>query len=115
MTTMAARQGSTRAGCHHCRPGIKNVFASLHLLPLLAPQQHRWCDLCHVQRPLEVECMRTSVLPSFYALLYFFPVGITMIDQPCHRRSGFPHPRPIQIPTGGTPQPPRRQILPCLF
>jgi hypothetical protein len=70
-------------------------------------RQHRRRDSRHVQRPLKVACMRTSVLPSFYALFDFSPVGIAMILQPCHRRSNSPHPRPIPIPMGGTPRPPR--------
>jgi hypothetical protein len=78
-------------------------------------RQHRRRDSCHVQRPLEVACMHTSVLPSFYALFDFFPVGIAMIVQPRHWRSDSSHPRPISIPTGGTPQPPRDRILPSPF
>jgi hypothetical protein len=70
-------------------------------------RQHRRRDSRHVRRPLEVACMRTSVLPSFYALFIFFPVGIAMILQPRRRRSDSPHPRPIPIPTGGTTRPPR--------
>ncbi len=76
-------------------------------------RQHRRRDLRHVLCPLKVACVRTSILPSFYALFDFFPVGITMIVQPCHRRSDSPHPRPIPIPTGGMPRPPRGQSC-CL-
>jgi hypothetical protein len=57
-------------------------------------------------------CVRTSVLPSFYDLFDFFPVGIGMIVQPHCQRSDSPHTRPIPIPTGGAPQPPRGQIPP---
>jgi hypothetical protein len=34
--------------------------------------KHRRRDLHHVRRPLEVACVHTSVLPSFYALFDFF-------------------------------------------
>jgi hypothetical protein len=78
-------------------------------------RQHRRRDSRHVRRPLEVACMRTSVLPSFYALFDFSPVGIAMIVQPRCRRSDSPHPRPIPIPMGGTPRPPRGQIPPSPF
>jgi hypothetical protein len=70
-------------------------------------RQHRRRDSRHVRRPLKVACVRTSVLPSFYALFDFFPVKIAMIVQPRRRRSDSPHPRPIPIPTGGTPRPTR--------
>jgi hypothetical protein len=70
--------------------------------------QHRRKDSCHVQRPLKVVCMRTSVLPSFYALFNFSPIGIAMIIQPRCWRSDSPHPWLIPILMGGgTPQPPR--------
>jgi hypothetical protein len=87
----------------HCRRP-----ASIHPLPPLAPVQHRRRDLRQV--PLEVMCVRTSVLPSFCALFDFFPVGIAMIVQPRRRRSNSPHPQAILIPTGGTPRPPRSRI-----
>jgi hypothetical protein len=83
--------------------------------PLSAPRQHRLRNLRHVRRPLEVACVCTSVLPSFYEPLRFFPVGIAMINQPCRRRSDSPHPWPIPIPTRGTPRPLRGQILPHPF
>jgi hypothetical protein len=70
-------------------------------------RQHRRRDSRHVRCPLEVACVHTSFLPSFYALFDFSPVGITMIVQPRRWRSDSPHPRPIPIPTGGTPRPPR--------
>jgi hypothetical protein len=78
-------------------------------------RQHRRRDSRHVRRPLEVVCVRMSVLPSFYALFNFFKVGIEMIVQPRRRRSDSPHPRPIPIPTGGTPRPPRDRIPPSPF
>ncbi len=48
---------------------------SIHPLPPSAPRQHRRHDSRHVQRPLKIACVRTSVLPSFYVLcpLRFFP------------------------------------------
>jgi hypothetical protein len=70
-------------------------------------RQHRRRDSRHVRRPLEVACVRTSVLPSFYALFDISPVGIAMILQPRCWRSDSPHPWPILIPTGGTPRSPR--------
>ncbi len=69
----------------------------------------------HVRRPLEIACVRTSVLPSSYALFGISPGRITMIVQLRCQRSNSPHPWPIPIPTGGTPQPPRGQIPPCPF
>jgi hypothetical protein len=56
--------------------------ASIHPLPPSASWQHRRCDLHHVQCPLEVACVRITILPSFYALFDFFPIGIAMIVQP---------------------------------
>ncbi len=52
-------------------------------------RQHRQHDSRHIRRPLEVACVRMSVLPSFYALFDFSPVGIAMIvllmlTQCCH-------------------------------
>jgi hypothetical protein len=88
---------------------------SIHPLPPSSPWQHRRRDLRHVRCLLEVACMRTSVLPSFYALFDFFPVRIAMIVQPRCRRSNLPHPRPILIPQEGTPPTPRRQIPPHPF
>ncbi len=78
-------------------------------------RKHRRRDSRRVRRPLEVACVRTSVLPSFYALFDFSPVGIAMIVKPRRRRSDSPHPRPIPIPTGGTPRPPRDRIRPSPF
>jgi hypothetical protein len=49
--------------------------ASIYPLPSSAPRQNRRRDLCNVRRPLEVACVRTSVLPSFYALFDFSPSG----------------------------------------
>jgi hypothetical protein len=78
-------------------------------------RHHRRRDSRHVRRPLKVACMRTSFLPSFYALFNFFPVGIAMIVQPRCWRSESPYPRPIPIPTGGTLRPPRGRIPPSPF
>jgi hypothetical protein len=107
MTTTAARSLSwaQRRG----RP------ASIHPLPPSAPWQHRRRDSRHVRRPLKVACVRTSVLPFFYALFDFPPVRIAMIVQPRRQRSDSPHPWTIPIPTGGTPQPPKGQIPPQPF
>jgi hypothetical protein len=77
--------------------------------------QHRRRDLRHLQCPLKVACVCTSVLPSFYALFDFPPVRIAMIVQPHCQRSNSPHPRPIPIPMGGTLQPPRGRIPPSPF
>jgi hypothetical protein len=62
-------------------------------------RQHRRRNSRHILRPLEVACVRTSVLPSFYALYDFFPVGIPMIVQPRRRRSDSPPADPD--PDGG--------------
>jgi hypothetical protein len=62
-------------------------------------QQYRWRNSRHIQRPLKVACVRTSVLPFFYALFNFFPVRIAMIVQPCHWRSDSPPADPD--PNGG--------------
>jgi hypothetical protein len=53
-------------------------------------RQHRQRDLCHVRCPLKVACMRTSILPSFYALFDFHPVEIAMTVQPRCWRSDSP-------------------------
>jgi hypothetical protein len=82
--SIRARGLSSSSARRHRRP------ASIHHLPPLAPLQHRRRDLRHVRRPLEVACVRTSVLPSFYALFDFFPVGIPIIVQPRRRRSDSP-------------------------
>jgi hypothetical protein len=39
-------------------------------------QHRRRRNSRHVRRPLEVACVRTSVLPSFYALFNFSPLGL---------------------------------------
>jgi hypothetical protein len=90
-----ARGLSSSSARHRGRP------ASIHPLPPSAPRQYRRRDSRHVRRPLEVACVRTSVLPSFYALFDFFRVGIAMILHPCRWRSDSPHPRPNPIPKGG--------------
>jgi hypothetical protein len=100
---------SSLSARHQGRP------ASIHPLPLSAPWQHRRRDLHHVRCPLKVSCMRTSVLPSFYALFNCFHVGIAMILQPCCWLSDSPHAWPNPIPMGGAPQPQRGRMPPRPF
>ncbi len=78
---------------------------SIHPLPPLAPWQHRQRNSRHVQCPLKVACVCTSVLPSFYTLFDFFPIGIAMILQPSCWRPNSPHPRPNLILMGGRRNP----------
>jgi hypothetical protein len=47
--------------------------ALIHPLPLSASQRHWGHESRHVRRSLEVA---TSILPSFYALINFFPIGL---------------------------------------
>jgi hypothetical protein len=73
---------------------------SIHPLPPSVSQQHWGRKLRHVGCSLKIA---TSVLPSFYFLINFFLIGIAMIVRPCCWRLGSPPPRPILIPSGGTP------------
>jgi hypothetical protein len=71
----------------------------IHPLPLSASQRLEGRKLRHVRCLLKVV---TSILPSFYALINFFPVGIAMIVWPRRQHLGSPHPWPILILSGGT-------------
>jgi hypothetical protein len=77
-------------------------------------QQHRRCNLRHVRRPLEVACVRTSVLPSFYALFDFFPVGIAMIIQPGVGVRTPPTPGQSRSQWGGRRDPRGVDLVVCL-
>ncbi len=105
-----------RVGCHPLRPGVEDD--SRRSTPSLRRPLGRIGDAIHATydaRSKSRACVRTSVLPSFHALFDFSPVGIAMIVQPRRRRSGSHHPRPIPIPTGGSPRPPRGRIPPRPF
>jgi hypothetical protein len=71
---------------------------SIHPLPPSASQRHWGCKSRHVQRSLKVA---TSVLPSFYALINFPPIGIAMIVRPRRWRLGSPPPPADPDPIGG--------------
>jgi hypothetical protein len=59
-------------------------------------------------------CVRPSSPPSMPSSI-FPPVGFARIVQPRRQRSNSPHPRPVPILRGGTPQPPRGRIPPRPF
>jgi hypothetical protein len=100
------------AGSCRCQPsGEDDLCRSTHFL--------RWPlgsigDVIHATYNAHSKLQCPSS-PSYYALVDFFLLGITMIVRPRHWRSDSPYPWPILVPMGGTPRPPRGRIPPCPF
>jgi hypothetical protein len=101
-TLTTARRRSMRAGCHRRRPGIEDDLRR-STPSLRRPLGSIGGAICatYDARSKSRACVRTSVLPSFYALFDFFHVGIAMILQPYRWRSDSSHPRLNPIPTWG--------------
>jgi hypothetical protein len=109
--TTAARHQSTRAGSRRHRPGGEND--PRRTAPFLRRPLGRIRVANRATYDAHSKSRRPSSPPSMPSSTFL--VGIGMIVLPRRWPSDSTHPRPIPIPSRGTPQPPRGQIPPCPF